>query len=312
MFFRSELAANCPLGLSQSLEYILSANTGETEEDVNPAPYKLRKVGDGYVLWNVTGIRMKMTSRLDGKGYDITRRKSLNSRYRYACIDRTSIVGPYEVSYGEKVYIADPAVLRIIDHAHLHPKSSQREAEVVLRFAVWPPTESNVDLSLWAGTSYFGGNPSGEPSLRFGKGSPAIRVTRDPYNPTGCEPYLHDMKLRDTVFVVDRGDCTFIDKLWNAKEAGAVGVLAINNQSDELINATADENDPQGDVADVVLLALGRSDGRTVLNLMNSVRSVGASEIVVQIEGTAPRPTFTGKDMLFVNSHPLLNTVLLR
>ena len=30
---------------------------------------------DGYIVHNVTGIRVQIVSRLDGKGYDITKRE---------------------------------------------------------------------------------------------------------------------------------------------------------------------------------------------------------------------------------------------
>lgn len=32
-------------------------------------------VSDGYVLHNVTGIRTHIVSRMDGKGYDVTKRQ---------------------------------------------------------------------------------------------------------------------------------------------------------------------------------------------------------------------------------------------
>jgi len=43
-------------------------------EDMNPGPLKLKAVADGFILHNVTGIRAHIVSRLDGKGYDITKR----------------------------------------------------------------------------------------------------------------------------------------------------------------------------------------------------------------------------------------------
>lgn len=44
-------------------------------EDPNPGSQKLQLVADGFLLQNITGIRTRIVSRLDGKGYDITRRK---------------------------------------------------------------------------------------------------------------------------------------------------------------------------------------------------------------------------------------------
>ena len=45
-------------------------------EDPNPGPLKLKTVADGFILQNVTGVRAHIVSRLDGRGYDITKRKA--------------------------------------------------------------------------------------------------------------------------------------------------------------------------------------------------------------------------------------------
>lgn len=46
-------------------------------EDSHPSADKLVTVSDGYLLHNVSGIRARVVSRLDGKGYDVTKRMSL-------------------------------------------------------------------------------------------------------------------------------------------------------------------------------------------------------------------------------------------
>lgn len=45
---------------------------------MHPAADKLVSVPDGYLLRNVTGIRAHIVSRLDGKGYDVTKREYTN------------------------------------------------------------------------------------------------------------------------------------------------------------------------------------------------------------------------------------------
>ena len=44
-------------------------------EDTHPTPEKMVAVSDGFLVHNVTGLRVHIVSRLDGKGYDITRRE---------------------------------------------------------------------------------------------------------------------------------------------------------------------------------------------------------------------------------------------
>ena len=53
----------------------MSSEGHVVREDPNPGIHKLRPVADGFVLQNVTGIRAHIVSRLDGKGYDITKRE---------------------------------------------------------------------------------------------------------------------------------------------------------------------------------------------------------------------------------------------
>ncbi len=44
-------------------------------EDLHPGPHKLLAVSDGYILQDMTGILAHVTSRMDGKGYDVTKRE---------------------------------------------------------------------------------------------------------------------------------------------------------------------------------------------------------------------------------------------
>ena len=59
---------------AQSYDFILSRNGDVVPEDVNPGTRKLQPVSNGYILHNVSGIRTHIVSRLDGNGYDVTKR----------------------------------------------------------------------------------------------------------------------------------------------------------------------------------------------------------------------------------------------
>ena len=54
-------------------------------EDPNPGNQKLQLVADGFLLQNTSGIRAHIVSRLDGKGYDITKRKLICLRCQAWC-----------------------------------------------------------------------------------------------------------------------------------------------------------------------------------------------------------------------------------
>lgn len=61
--------------MQQSYEYILARGVS-TPEDLLPSIKKITPVQDGYVLNDVSGIRVRIVRRLDGQGYDLTKRAS--------------------------------------------------------------------------------------------------------------------------------------------------------------------------------------------------------------------------------------------
>lgn len=66
---------NLQTDYSKSYDFILSTNGQIVPEDLSPSLQKITEVEDGFVLHNVSGIRTHIVSRLDRKGYDITKRK---------------------------------------------------------------------------------------------------------------------------------------------------------------------------------------------------------------------------------------------
>lgn len=52
----------------QTYDYILSTMGEGVVEDVSPSLSKLAPVEDGYIVHNVTGVRVQIVQRLDGTG----------------------------------------------------------------------------------------------------------------------------------------------------------------------------------------------------------------------------------------------------
>lgn len=73
--FNDELSYVSLKGISQSFDFVLSPDGSYTPEDPTLSTKKIYEISDGYVILNMTGIRAHVTSRLDGRGYDITRRE---------------------------------------------------------------------------------------------------------------------------------------------------------------------------------------------------------------------------------------------
>ncbi|OBZ71803.1 ER degradation-enhancing alpha-mannosidase-like protein 1 [Grifola frondosa] len=221
-----------------SYDFVLSADGQTVSEDLHPTTDKIISVADGYVLHNVTGIRAHIVSRLDGKGYDVTK------------------LGPYAVKTGQLVYINDTALTLAPVASMSAPdgRRSRRSPEVELRlyldyvdplFHLQQPAAHDMitETIVVASTALFGGDPApsdpGEKILPFGRGE-GTRVVRDHENPYGCVPYSKPFNM-DAV-VVRRGECTFLEKLVLAQIAGASGVVVLGDE-DNHINPSADADE---------------------------------------------------------------------
>jgi hypothetical protein len=67
---------------SKSYDFILSVTGTAVIEDLSPSHTKVAVIENGYLVHNITGIRAHIVSRMDGRGYDLTKRKaSIRSLY---------------------------------------------------------------------------------------------------------------------------------------------------------------------------------------------------------------------------------------
>lgn len=252
-------------------------------------------------------------------------------------------VGPHAVRTGQIVYVNDSdLVLGPMEDTHSvdydgirHP----RHPDIQLRFYLDTMAsmfqfqhgiiESPSEILVTAYASSFGADlavfaASDAELVRFGHGE-GVRVTRDKTNAIGCSPYQRTFD-NDAVLVY-RGECTFLEKLVRAKAAGASGVVVISD--DELaINPTSDPEEmaTAGDVSDVALVTLKRSDGMLVMSMLDvaDTRGIGVVTLTVDPEGQLANgrrlPEGTTKQgwghvdpsrVLYINGHALLNTRLL-
>ena len=144
--------------------------------------------------------------------------------------------------------------------------------------------------------------------------------------------------LAGAVVVVQRGTCTFLEKLVHAYRANARGVIVISDVETP-INPTAEryEIDQFADVAfgDPVLLVVTKSAGDVISRVMDTADAQGLAEVYVALDlevrakradtsepvGNSERideQRTSGSSareiqskVLYLNGHPLLNTVLL-
>lgn len=189
-----------------------------------------------------------------------------------------------------------------------------------------------VPVTLPVNTALFGGDPSlldpDHESIRFAH-QEGVRLIQDRSNRYGCAPY--EQTHLDEALLVDRGECTFLKKLLNAKEAGASGVIVINDD-DARISPSIDDDEREevGDaVDDVVLVILTKTAGEAVIDMVKRIQYPGVGQVVFVIDPESrqvgvkrrPRKSYkSSKDMdklkddiqkvLYLNGHALVNTRL--
>ncbi|KAL5530319.1 hypothetical protein ACEPAF_6576 [Sanghuangporus sanghuang] len=321
-----------PTGDLYSYDFVLSADGRHTEEDPSPSHQKLFEVHDGFMIQNVSGIRTHIVSRLDGKGYDIVK------------------LAQYPVRRGQTVYINDTSLqlapLKSAAPAELYGSEgfpAGRAPDVPLRFFVHDepsllvqPGGSDVELKITSFSSSFGGDPFSQTQWVSGAGKGiGSRVIRVPSNRLGCEAYQFETEpspLLDSVVLVLRGSCTFLEKLVHAKRAGARGVIVVTD-IDMPINPSAEvselEEFARDSLEEAVMVAVTRSAGEQISRLLDAAEKQGSADVLVSVEpeGQAGRSQAEPSNInesskkedtkrsvnkvLYLNGHPLLNTRLL-
>ena len=129
-----------------------------------------------------------------------------------------------------------------------------------------PPTVLRIEPpSAFAGdfvtsTANFG------PSVQDVMPSAEMVLARDGTNqPTlVCEAVTNRAAVRDRIAVLDRGECTFVEKVRNAQNAGAVGVVIVNNTSG-VVAMGGDATD-----IDIPVLMVSDADGAIVKNAIQN------------------------------------------
>ena len=246
-------------------------------------------------------------------------------------------VGTHTVHTGQMVYINDTEVTARFGRVK-EMRTEQRHTDAQLRiFIDFLDAGSQIpsvvgglvsDAVFTASTGLFAGDPSvpfpdnGKP-LRFGQGE-GVGLVRDPENPTGCDAYMQT--FTDEAILVHRGGCTFLEKLQRAHEAGASGVVVINNSEEAITpSASLEELHEVGDsLDDVAVVMLRGSDGRQVSAMLDVAEDHHVGRVVLVLEkqerdtaSPEQEPTeegqsrFMGSRVLYINGHALLNTRLL-
>ncbi|MEZ5054690.1 MAG: M36 family metallopeptidase [Chitinophagales bacterium] len=113
------------------------------------------------------------------------------------------------------------------------------------------------DQSDWGPCSY---NVTGPVAEAFSSTSPFSYV---------CGPVNNPSNIAGKIALIDRGDCQFSEKVYNAQQAGAIGVIIINRQSagDSLIGMAAGNN---ANLVTIPAVSVTWADGQKLRNNLST------------------------------------------
>ncbi|KAI0321883.1 alpha-mannosidase [Amylostereum chailletii] len=267
-------------------EFLMSVDGGKIVEDVKPGPKKIMVVPDGFMVQDVEGIRARVSSRLDGRGYDIVK------------------LGPHTVRTGQNVYINDSGLALGSTDTMQAATDEHRHPDISIRFFI-----DFVDLQV----------PVGEELATDG-----VELIRDPSNALGCAPYTRE--YQGEALLVQRGECAFLEKLQWAHRAGASGVVVISDEDLAINPSVEPEELVEiGDTLDdAVMLVLRHSEGQIVSAMLDAAEAQRLGRLVLILEGRHASGSGTAGGtmqsrrretdvhrVLHINGHPLLNTRLI-
>ncbi|KAG8878965.1 alpha mannosidase-like protein [Tulasnella sp. 331] len=301
-------------------DFVLTPHGNKSAEDLDPGLEKIVPVEEGFIVYNVEGVRIKATTTVDQDGYVIYQ------------------IGTHPVRASQKIYFADRRLLRGDDEMEAGMKQVyqlHRERQVPLRFSVEQldtkaePTR-DLDLAILEPliatgvTANFGQHPVKElgqkdwvaNTPRFGRGWPALPLIQPPsYNKHGCKPHIGSPTSEEepytdpdspflprpyegAVLLLERGGCTFFEMLDLASLAGASGIVIT---SEGYVTPTLLPEEEQFQTAQLYLSHVGLVVVSGAQNVKALEGLVDASkrndfQVMVGIEADAPELEVTSEE----------------
>lgn len=254
-------------------------------------------------------------------------------------------MGHYAVRPGHIVYINDSTIFHVpgesanLAQRELRRRDPQVQLRVfssrpglVMQFQQSVANGPLIDVSITGYTANFGSDLSSSHASNLPSSMPAIKrregvaVHRDPMNLRACVPFKHDYP--ESALIVHRGQCTFLEKLLNARAASASAIIIISDENIG-VNPTAnsDELEAAGDLNDSAVLLLPKKTGEAFEEMLIATGNIGAEQIRVSVDSSLSEQHNSDPEhiapmdkeeqdkesnrILYVNGYPLINTQLL-
>jgi hypothetical protein len=179
------------------------------KEDISPGPEKIREVPDGYMILNISGVRLQVTARIDRTGYDVTRRKSFTMPSLFVTESLSASVGQHRIFTGQKVYVNDPTIAALYRPAagdptaktDIHPKNAIPDIRLVFSLAPHIPAHSGVG-NTDPDSLFLASNKPGPDMLGSQPGGgTADKEAQEPGKPQPKMLFINGLALRNTIMV---------------------------------------------------------------------------------------------------------------
>jgi hypothetical protein len=128
------------------------------------------------------------------------------------------------------------------------------------RFLNGAPVVEIHQPSKLAGDYIVGTATFGPPLKKAGiTGDLALADDGSPQPTFACRPLINGAEVAGKIAVIDRGDCFFVEKVKNAQDAGAIGVIIVHNEAGLPPGLGGSD-----DSIVIPSVRIGRSDGRKI------------------------------------------------
>jgi hypothetical protein len=98
----------------------------------------------------------------------------------------------------------------------------------------------------------------------------SISTSADPHN--ACDPFVNTVDISGKIAVVNRGECTFVEKIQRAQDAGAVAVIMINNVLDNPFSMGGFSN-----TINIPSVMISLIDGNQIRNKLQNGENINAT-----------------------------------
>ncbi len=138
---------------------------------------------------------------------------------------------------------------------------------------------ANLTHQLRTSPALFGVPSFGDPltaSLRY------VTTSKGLHN--GCDPYTKSPSILGSVLLIDRFDCDFVDKVYNAEKAGAIAAIVYDTDETDYYPPIMKDNG-NGDSVHIPSVSLAYADGKDIRDQL-----IAGLNIVVRMQWRIPHP----------------------